>query len=137
RAWPATAVITGIPSCARPAACAPCAVTGVVDVLEVGAGIVVGVFIGGGVAWVTARALTRARLFAEVQGREARLAGAERTVDELRKQLSQRDLETTDLRETLAAVQTQRAQAETRWEAARQSVDEQRRLFEEARASLG
>jgi DNA recombination protein RmuC len=106
-------------------------------VLEVVAGIVAGVCIGGGVAWFTARAFTQARLVSEIQGRESRLGGAEATVDELRKQLSQRDLETSDLREALASAQTQRAQAETRWEAARQGMEEQRRLLDDAREGLG
>jgi DNA recombination protein RmuC len=99
--------------------------------------VIVGLVIGGVVAWVLASARVRARLLADVQGRESRLAAAEATTDELRKQLSQRDLEAADLRDTLASAQTQRAQAETRWEAARQNLDEQRRLLDEAQTRLG
>ena len=99
--------------------------------------VVVGVVIGAGVAWMLASARVRARLLVDVHSRESRLAAAEATTDELRKQLSQRELEAADLREALASAQTQHAQAETRWEAARQNLDEQRRLLDEAQARLG
>jgi DNA recombination protein RmuC len=58
-------------------------------------------------------------------------------VDELKKQLTQRDLEAGDLRAALATEQTQRAQAEARWASARQNIDEQRRLLDDAQARLG
>ena len=99
--------------------------------------VVVGVVIGAGVAWMLASARVRARLLVDVHSRESRLAAAEATTDELRKQLSQRELEAADLREALASAQTQHAQAETRWEAARQNLDEQRRLLDEAQTRLG
>jgi DNA recombination protein RmuC len=99
--------------------------------------VIVGLLIGGGVAWALASARGRARFLSEIQSRESRLAGAEATTDELRKQLSQRDLEAADLREALGSAQTQRAQAEARWEATRQNLDEQRRLLDEAQARLG
>ena len=105
--------------------------------VELVAGIVAGVLIGSGVAWFTVRAQARARLVAEVQARETRLAAAEATVDGLRAQLGQREAEARELREVLTAAQTQRAQAETRWEAERRNVEEQRRLLEEARIRLG
>ena len=98
---------------------------------------VVGLLVGAGVAWGLASARVRARLLGDVQARESRLAAAEATTDELRKQLSQRDLDAADLRVVLAAAQTERAQAETRWEAARQNLDEQRRLLDEAQSRLG
>lgn len=98
---------------------------------------VVAVVVGGGLAWLLAAARVRSRLAADVQARESRVAAAEATADELRKQLHQRDLEAADLRQALASAQTQRAQAETRWEAARQNLDEQRRLLDEAQGRLG
>jgi DNA recombination protein RmuC len=65
-----------------------------------------------------------------------RLAGAETLADETRKQLTQRELEVAGLRSDLATEQAQRAATEARWEAARQSLDEQRRLLDGARADL-
>jgi DNA recombination protein RmuC len=106
-------------------------------VTEVVGGLVAGVLIGGAVAWILARAHVRARLLTDLQSRESRLAAAEATVDELRKQLGQHDLDAADLRDQLATAQTQRAHAETRWEAARQNLDEQRRLLDDAQARLG
>jgi hypothetical protein len=78
---------------------------------EVVIGLVVGVAIGGGAAWLLAGAHVRARLLGDLRARESRLAAAEATVDELRKQLSQRELEAADARAALGAAQTQRAQA--------------------------
>src|SRR5207249_1704311 len=40
-------------------------------------------------------------------------------------------------RDALAVAQTQHVQAETRWEGARQNLEEQRRLLDEAQARLG
>jgi len=105
-------------------------------VTEVVGGLVAGVLIGGAVAWFAARAHAGARLSGEVQARESRLAAAEATVDELRKQLSQRELEAGDLREGLAKARTQGAQAETRFEEARRNLEEQRALLEETRQKL-
>jgi len=106
-------------------------------VLELVAGAAAGLIVGGAIAWVAAGARARAAAMAESREREARLAGVEALVDEFRKQLTQRDLEAGDLREALATAQTQHAHAEARWEGARQNVEEQKRLFEEARATLG
>jgi DNA recombination protein RmuC len=97
---------------------------------------VVALAAGGAVAWLLAGARARARGLADAQARESRLAAAEATADELRKQLSQRDLEAADLRQALTAAQTREAQAETRWESARRNLDEQRRLLDEAQARL-
>jgi DNA recombination protein RmuC len=96
-----------------------------------------GLGVGAGVAWVVARAQGKAAALAEGQARESRLAAAEAVVDELKKQLTQRDLEAGDLRAALATEQTQRAQAEARWASARQNIDEQRRLLDDAQARLG
>ena len=95
-----------------------------------------GVLIGGSVAWLAARVHARTRLLVDAQARESRLAAAEATADELRKQLSQREVEVSDVREALAASQAQRAHADARWEAERQNLDEQRRLLDEAQARL-
>ncbi|HEU4370049.1 MAG TPA: DNA recombination protein RmuC [Methylomirabilota bacterium] len=98
--------------------------------------LVAGVLLGGGLAW----AVVRVRMATAVQGErenlQARVAALETLSDELRKQLSQRDLETGDLRRALEGEQAARAQAETRWEGARQSLDEQKQLLDDARERL-
>ncbi len=88
--------------------------------------VVAGLVVGGVVAWLVAQ-----------QALRARVASLETLTDELRKQLTGRDLEVSDLRSTVEGERTQRAQAEARWEAARQNVEEQKRLLDEARERLG
>lgn len=104
-----------------------------VELVAVG---IAAVSVGAGIAWMLARAHGRAQALTDAQARETRLAAAEAVSDELKKQLSQRDLEASDLRVALAAEQTQRAQAEARWTATRQNLEEQRRLLDEAQARL-
>ena len=98
---------------------------------------IIGLLFGAGVAWFVGRAQTRATALAESRTLEARLAVVEALGDELRKQLTQRELETGDLREALAGAQAQGAHAEARWEAARQNLEEQKRLLDDAQARLG
>jgi DNA recombination protein RmuC len=105
-------------------------------VLELIVGVV-GLSVGAGLAWVVARAHGRAAALADGQVRESRLAAAEAVADELKKQLTQRDLEASDLRAALTAEQTQRAQAEARWASSRQNIEEQRRLLDDAQVRLG
>ena len=97
---------------------------GAEDVFEL-ALVVAGLALGVVVAWLVAR-----------QALQARVASLETLTDELRKQLTVRDLEVSDLRGAVESERTQRAQAEARWEAARQNVEEQKRLLEEARERL-
>jgi DNA recombination protein RmuC len=106
----------------------------VAELLVVG---IVSALLGAAVAWVAVRAQTRAAALAESRTREARLAASEALADELRKQLSQRDLETSDLREALSTAQTQRTQAETRAEATRESLEEEKRRLAEVQSRLG
>ncbi|MGH7392252.1 MAG: DNA recombination protein RmuC, partial [Candidatus Rokuibacteriota bacterium] len=96
----------------------------------------VGLVVGGAVAWILARGHFRSVALVETQARESRLAVAESLGDELRKQLSQRDLEAGDLRGTLQAERALRAQAEARAEATRENIEEQKRLLEGARERL-
>jgi DNA recombination protein RmuC len=98
---------------------------------------VIGLGIGAGIAWMMARAHGRTTALMDGQARENRLAAAEAVADELKKQLSQRELEASDLRAALAGEQTQRAQAEARWASSRQNIEEQRHLLDEAQARLG
>jgi DNA recombination protein RmuC len=94
--------------------------------------LLAGAVLGGALAWARlgpAADAGRAAL-------QARVAALEALGDELRKQLTQRELETADLRGALEGERTVRAQAETRWEAARASLEEQRRLLDDARERL-
>ncbi len=95
-----------------------------------------GVVLGGAAAWLVARsrAVTAARV--EREPLQTRLTAVETLADELRKQLTQGDLEMADLRTTLDGERTGRAHAEARWEAARQSLDEQKQLLDAARDRL-
>jgi DNA recombination protein RmuC len=95
-----------------------------------------GLLIGVGGAWLLTRGHVRAAAAAARESLGLRLAAAETLVDETRKQLSQRELDVDALRTELAAQSTARAATEARWEAARQSVEEQRRLLEEVQEHL-
>jgi len=85
--------------------------------------VVAGVALGSVLAWLIARAFLRA-------------ASLQTLTDELHKQLSARDLENFHLRHDLETERTQRAQAEARWEAARQNIEEQKRLLEGTREQM-
>ncbi len=98
--------------------------------------LVVGLALGASTAWLLARRHARAVRQAEVQALQAR-AAAESLVDELRKQLSQRELDLADARAALGAEQARRVEAEARAAAARENLDEQRRWLDEARQRLG
>lgn len=98
--------------------------------------IVLGAGLGAAVAWGLARTRLGAAAQRERESRQARLAGLETLTDELRKQLTHRDLEIGELRSTLDAERAVRTQAEARWEAARQSVEEQQRTLADARDRL-
>jgi DNA recombination protein RmuC len=95
-----------------------------------------GLGIGAAGAWLIARGHFRAMAVAEREVLGSRLVAAETLADETRKQLSQRELDVAGLRSELAAEQAQRAGTEARWEAARQSIEEQRRLLDETRTEL-
>ena len=95
-----------------------------------------GLLVGGVLAWVVAQARLGDAAHAERAAGQARVAALEMLSDELRKQLSQRDLETGDLRSALETERAARTQAETRWDAARQSLQEQKRLLDDARERL-
>lgn len=98
--------------------------------------LALGLALGGALAWLVARVRLASTAQAERTELQTRLAGLETLADELRKQLTLRELETAEARAAVATERTQRAQAEARWEAARQSAEEQKRLLEEARERL-
>jgi DNA recombination protein RmuC len=104
-------------------------------VLEIGL-LVAGVLLGGALRWAVARVSAEGTVRAAREGLQSRLAAAESRADELTKQLTQRDLEAGDLRGALETERAVRTQAETRLEAARESLDEQKTLLDGARAEL-
>jgi DNA recombination protein RmuC len=98
--------------------------------------LVTGLVVGAGGSWLIARGHFRAHVAAEREAFAGRLAAAETRVDTTEKQLSQRELDITTLRSDLAAEQSLRAAADARWEAARQNLEEQRRLLDATRTEL-
>ena len=76
-----------------------------------------GAALGGALAWAVVRGRLGVAAQAERAALQARLAALEMLSDELRKQLTQRDLEIGDLRGALETERAARAQAETRWDA--------------------
>jgi DNA recombination protein RmuC len=98
--------------------------------------LVAGAAVGGALVWAVVRGRLAAAAQVERGALQARVAALETLSDELRKQLTQRDLETGDLRGALETERTARAQAEARWDGARQSLEEQKRLLDDARERL-
>jgi DNA recombination protein RmuC len=98
--------------------------------------LVLAAVVGAAAGWTIAAARGRAAAQAGREPLQARVAGLETLGDELRKQLSARDLEVSELRSTVDAERAARAQAQARWDAARQAVEEQRRLLDDARERL-
>lgn len=101
-------------------------------VIAVGLGVV----LGGAGMWLIARGHFSAAGAAEREALQMRLASAETLGDELRKQVSQRDLDVSALRDVSDSERARRAEAEARAEAAQRNVEEQRRLLDEARERL-
>jgi DNA recombination protein RmuC len=95
-----------------------------------------GLVVGGAAGWLVARGQGQARAAAEREALGTRLAAAETLADETRKQLTQRELDVTELRAALDGERTQRSAAEVRWAEARRAAEEQRRLLDEAREQL-
>jgi DNA recombination protein RmuC len=98
--------------------------------------LMVGLLLGGALGWSFARVRIETVLRAGREALHGRLAAAESRADELAKQLSQRDLEQSELRASLQTERSARTQADTRLEAEQRAVAEQRALLEEARAQL-
>jgi DNA recombination protein RmuC len=94
-----------------------------------------GAVIGAVVAWIAVRARASASA-AEREQLRSRAASLETLEVELRRQLAQQERELTALRAAVGCERELRAQADTRWEVARASLDEQRRAADEARLRL-
>src|SRR5436190_267886 len=99
--------------------------------------LMIGLGVGAGGAWLVARGHFGAQAARDREALGARVAATETLADTTQKQLSQRELDVTELRASLDAEREQRSAAEARWEAAQRSVEEQRRLIDEARENLG
>ncbi len=99
--------------------------------------VVAGVVVGAAIAAFVVRGQVIASAARERGALEGRLVAAETLEKELQKQLTERQLEVGDLRGALERERVERAQAETRSAAARESLDAERRLLEDARERLG
>jgi DNA recombination protein RmuC len=95
-----------------------------------------GLLLGCALGWAMGRVRVEASSRTGREVLQTRLAAVESRADELTKQLTQRDLELGDVRESLRAERAARTQAETRLEAEQRSVEAQRALLDEARAQL-
>jgi len=98
--------------------------------------LLVGLLLGGALGWSFARVRAETAVRGGRELLQGRLAAAETRVDELAKQITQRDLEVGDLRGALATEHAARVQADTRLEGEQRAVAEQRALLEEARGQL-
>ena len=98
--------------------------------------VVVALFVGAGVAWVATWTHFAARGHEERRARDVRIAELEARGDELRRQLGERTAEIDGVRREIAAERSQRADSDARLDEAKKSLDEQRRVFDDARVNL-
>ena len=117
----------GVPALAR--------VTETDAMLELGL-LLLGLLLGGAIGWAVVRIRGEAATRVAREGLQSRLAASESRSDELAKQLTQRDLDTSDVRRALELERQARTQAETRLASEREAIAEQRALLEEARTQL-
>jgi len=104
-------------------------------VLELGL-LLLGLLLGGAIGWAVVRIRGESATRVAREGLQSRLAASESRSDELAKQLTQRDLDTSDVRRALDLERQARTQAETRLSSEREAIAEQRALLEEARTQL-
>ena len=97
---------------------------------------VIGVALGGVLGWFVATARARAAVAALVAAAERRAGAAEGAVAELRTQGLRASAASEALRVKLDAEQEARVRAETQMIETHQRLDEERRLLDDARASL-
>lgn len=98
--------------------------------------ILVGVLVGGAVAWMLATARARGRATAEQGELQQRAAAIGSSLTEVRSQLGQREAAVEALRLQLQAEQQARVAADTRVEEVRKNVDEQKKLLDTAQLKL-
>ena len=98
--------------------------------------LILGLIIGGLIAWFWAKSQTKSALTNQLTEIEVKARGAENTITELRNQLQERIEEIRKLSEHLNSEQTAKVTAETRLEEAQKNLDEQKRLLDEAAQKL-
>jgi DNA recombination protein RmuC len=98
--------------------------------------LIVGLVVGGGGAWLIARGHFRAGAADEREALSTRLASAETLAETTQKQLSQRELDVSELRVALDSERALRSASEARGAAEREGLEGQRRLVDEARERL-
>ncbi len=98
--------------------------------------LVLGLVVGVVVTWLLVTLMLRSSFQGQVADQKARAYAAEQLVAELRQQAEQKDTEATGLREALQKEQQASTEAQTRLEAAHQSMQEQKKLLDEAGVRL-
>jgi len=98
--------------------------------------VVVALAIGAGVAWLAQWTHFSSRGHAERRARDVKIAELEARGDELRRQLAEKTAEVEGARREMTAERSQRADSDARLDEVRKSLDEQRRVFDEARVNL-
>lgn len=98
--------------------------------------VVVALALGAGVAWLALWTHFSSRGHAERRARDVRIAELEARGDELRRQLTEKTAEVEGVRREMAAERSQRADSDARLDEVRKSLEEQRRVFDDARVSL-
>ena len=98
--------------------------------------VVVALAIGAGVAWLALWTHFSSRGHAERRARDVKIAELEARGDELRRQLAEKTAEVEGARREMTAERSQRADSDARLDEVRKSLDEQRRVFDEARVNL-
>lgn len=98
--------------------------------------LLIGLLVGGGVAWLWASARARASFATQFADVQAKAAAAESIAAEVRAQAARAEQALTQSRRELDAERAIRVQAETRAAETARNLDEQRKLLDEAKARL-
>ena len=98
--------------------------------------LILGLLVGGIIAWFWSRSQTKAALINKLTEIEVKARGAENTIAELRNQLQERTEEIKKLSEQLKSEQAAKITAETRLEETQKNLEEQKRLLDEAAQKL-
>ncbi len=104
--------------------------------LELIAALIVGIAIGGAMAWLLARGRAEAAAADAIRGVEGRAAAADARVQELRTQIAAAHTDLASLRQALSKSEQARAAAEVHAEEEARQAAEQERLLEEAKSRL-
>ena len=98
--------------------------------------LILGLLIGGVIAYFWARSQTKSAIANQITEIEVKARGAENTITELRSQLQERAEEIKRLSEQLKSEQSEKVTAETRLEESQKNLEEQKRLLEDASQKL-